>query len=337
MKDKQRRKKALKIIHIGAHDTGGSGFFSSQAVNNHSHHLSVNIRFVNDWARIPAYIWANRYPREAVRNMLYKADVIHFQIHTKPFFTSLGLDPKIIQKKKTLVWYHGTLLRTQHRQLLADAKEYLPDHVACVSTPDLFAHIEQDREAYWLPVPRDFNAIIRNYGFNAKEEMARHVFGKKKVITIGHPSSSVGKKGSKFFFAVLTDIMRFNKNLRSTIVINTPWDACMRKYSEFDMVLGAAAGAGTYGLTCVEAAAFKIPAITLMTETTVSMYKKLVGESPPIVMWHDMKDLFHKLQEMSSDLALRTELGQSLYDWMKPLHDYPEFARNYLNIITRKK
>lgn len=330
-------KKRLKIVHIGAHDTGGSGFFSARAINNHTKHEAVNIRFVNDWARIPAYLWANRYTRGQVRKMIYRADVLHFQIHVKPFFTSFGLDPAKINAKKTLVWYHGTLLRTKGEELTTEARELLPDHIVTLSTPDLFAHIPPDDEAYWLPVPRPFKYLQDGYGFNAKERRIQKKFGKRTIVTLGHPSSSIEKKGSKFFFAVLTDIMRFNKLLRSSIVINTPWDTCMRKYAEFDICLGAATGAGTYGLACVEAAAFKTPAVTLLNPDTIKIYEGLVGEAPPIVTWHNMQDLFHKLQKLSVDTTLRKALGQELHDWMKPIHDEPDFAERYIELITNKK
>ena len=327
----------MKILHIGAHDACGSGYWLSRAINRRTRHFAVNVRFVDDWSRTPAYIWASKYSRQTVRNMIHKADVVHFSIHVKPFFSAFNLNKKIMQEKKIFVYYHGTVLRTNAEEVRAEAKEYVPDHVVTVSTPDLLAFIEADQEAYWLPVIRDFKYIQEKYGFSDKEVKAAKLFGKKKLVTIGHATSSVQKKGSKFFFMCLTDMMRFNRTIRSSIIINTPWDSCMRKMSEFDVALGNAAPISSYGLTCVEAGVFKIPAATFMNEDGRKMYEAIVGSAPPLISWVSLKDLFHKLQKLSEDAKMRRDLGKKLHDWMRPLHDEAPVVERYMRMVLHKK
>jgi hypothetical protein len=147
----------------------------------------------------------------------------------------------------------------------------------------------------------------------------------------------VQKKGSKFFFACLTDMMRFNRNVRSSIVINTPWDSAMRKFSEFYISLGNAAPIPSYGLTCVEAGVFRIPAATYMDEAGRKMYEEILGSAPPLIAWGGLKDLFHKLQRLVEDATMRRELGQALHDWMRPLHDEPNVVERYMQMVLDKR
>lgn len=329
--------KKLKILHVGAHDPCGAGFWLSRGINECTKHFAANMRFVDDWSRTPAYIWASKYSQADVKKMFAKADVIHFSDHVKPFFTAFDLDKKLIQQKRVLVYYHGTELRLFHEDLRAEAKEYVPDHVVTLSTPDLFAFVEPEQEAYWLPVVRDFQYIQEKYGWRLKDRKTCRLFGERKLLVIGHPASNVEKKGSKFFFALLTDMMRFNRNIRSSIIINTPWDTAMRKVADFDLLLGNAAPVPSYGLSVVEAGCFKIPAATYMNEQGFKMYEDIVGSRPPVIVWGGMKELFHKLQRLSEDAAAREELGNALHDWIRPLHDTPNVVSRYMQIVLNKK
>ena len=327
----------MKILHVGAHDACGSGYWLSRAINRHTEHQAANIRFVDDWSRTPAYIWASRYARKTIKQMIYKADVVHFSINVAPYFSAFDLKKRVMNKKKILVYYHGSVLRSMADVVVKGALECAPDHIVTVSTPDLFAHLPMDLEAYWLPVIRDFEYIQTKYGFEEVETKAAAAFGKRQFMVIGHPTSNVRKHGSKFFFACLTDIMRINRNTRSSIIINTPWDACMRKFSQFDVVLGNASKIGTYGLTCVEAGIFKIPACTWLTEESYKLYEKLAGSPPPLITWHSLKDLFNKLQGLYNDPKMRVELGQQLHDWMRPIHDEKAVVAKYMQMITNKR
>lgn len=111
----------------------------------------------------------------------------------------------------------------------------------------------------------------------------------------------------------------------------------MRKFSQFDVVLGNASKIGSYGLTCVEAGIFKIPAFTWLTEESYQLYAKLAGSPPPLITWHSLKDLFNKLQGLYNDPKMRLELGLQLHDWMRPLHDEKAVVERYMQIVTNKQ
>ena len=324
----------MKIVQIGFRDTAGSGYCLAHAINKLTRHKAVNIRFIDTYLRYPTMIEAGDYTRQAIRKMLYKADVVHFHIHVKPFFSSLQLNPAKFKDKKTLVYYHGTMLRTYKDELVKQAYEYLPDHTPTVSTPALLKYV--GKNAVWLPVCRSFEEISARYGASVRDLKAVESFKAKRMVTFGHPTTSVEKKGSKTFFAALTNIVRGNPNIKAVTIFNTAWDACLRRMSRFDVVLDEAV-LGTYGLTTVEAAIFKLPVVSLLTRETAKLYKELAGEAPPLVTWRDQGDLEEKLYVLAERPDVRAELGQQVHDYMLKIHDEPAIVQRYLNIINLKK
>jgi len=255
---------------------------------------------------------------------------VHFHIHVAPFFTSLRLNPKKFRDKTTLVYYHGTPLRTFKEKLTAEADEFLPGHLTTVSTPDLLQYV---KDGFWLPVCRSFSEIRRAYGKAAEDRKAINSFTRKKNVVFGHATSNVEKHGSKLFFKALSNVIRGNMRVRSSIIINTPWDACLRKVSTFDVALGEAV-LGVMQLTQVEAAIFKIPVVSLLTPETRDLYKKLVGEAPPVVSWKNHADLEEKLYLLAERADVRKMLGNQIYEYAKKLHDEEAVVHRYLSILN---
>ena len=319
----------MRIVQIGHRDTAGSAYFLAHAINKLTNHKAVNMRFIDNYMRYPVMIEAGAYSRQAIRKMIYKADIIHFHIHVKPIFTSLRLDPKKFVDKTTLVYYHGSMLRNYGEELIADAEEYLPGHITTVSTPDLLGLV---KNGVWLPVCRPFSEIAAKYGRSLKDVKARRAFGKKKIVTFGHPTTSVQKKGSQIFFKVLTNVIRSNEGVRASMIINSSWDACMRKMSHFDVLLGEAK-LGVMQLTQVEAAIFKIPVVSLLRRETAELYKKLVGGAPPVVSWRDTVDLEEKLYALVERPDVRKLLGSQMCDYARKLHDEQAVVNRYLDVL----
>lgn len=322
----------MRIVQIGHRDTAGSAYFLAHAINKLTKHKAVNMRFIDNYMRYPVMIEAGAYSRKAIRKMIYKADVVHFHIHVKPLFTSLRLDPRKFVDKKTLVYYHGSMLRNYSEELTVEAERYLPNHIVTVSTPDLLKLV---KDGVWLPVCRPFSEISVKYGRSLKDVKAQQAFGKKKIVTFGHPTTSVEKKGSQIFFKVLTNVIRSNEGVRASMIINSSWDACMRKMSGFDVLLGDAKP-GVMQLTQVEAAIFKIPVVSLLRRETVELYKKLVGAPPPVVSWRDTVDLEEKLYALAERPDVRKLLGSQMYDYARKLHDEEAVVHRYLSIRNLK-
>lgn len=323
----------MRFVQIGDRDTAGSGFSLAHAINKLTRHKAVNIRFISDYMRYPTMIEGGAYSREDIRKMVYKADVVHFHIHVKPLFTSLRLNPKKFRDKTTLVYYHGSMLRNFKDDLRREANEYLPNHIVTVSTPDLLSLV---KNSVWLPVCRSFHEIAAKYSRSPEDAKACRAFGKKNIVVFGHPTTSVKKKGSQIFFKVLTNVIRSNTGVRASIIINSAWDACLRKMSHFDVLLGEAK-LGVMQLTQVEAAIFKIPVVSLLTSETVALYKKLAGAPPPVVVWKDQVDLEEKLYALVERRDVRVLLGRKMFDYAKKLHDEPAVVKRYLEIVNVKR
>lgn len=322
----------MRIVHIGHRETAGSAYCLAHAINKLTKHKAVNIRFIDSYMRYPTLLNGGSLSRETLRKILYKADCVHFHIHVAPFFTSLRLDPNKFRDKTTLVYYHGTPLRTFKEKLTAEADEFLPGHITTVSTPDLLEYV---KDGVWLPVCRSFSEISEAYGKTARDRKAINCFTRKKSVVFGHATSNVEKHGSKLFFHALTNIIRGNTRVRSSIIINTPWDACIRKMAGFDVALGEAV-LGVMQLTQVEAAIFKIPVVSLLTPETRDLYKKLVGEAPPVVSWKSQADLEEKLYLLLERSDVRKLLGSQMYDYAKRLHDEEAVVHRYLDILNLK-
>ena len=321
----------MKIVQIGFHDTAGSGFFLAHALNKHTKHTAVNIRFIDDYPRFPAMIEAGDYTKDQIRNMLYKADIVHFHINVKPFFTSLRLDPARFKDKKTLIYYHGSFLRMHGKQLVNQAKEVLPDSIITVSTPDLLDYV---KDAVWLPVCRPFKELQDRFLMSKADLKACKAFGRKHLLTFVHPTTSVKKKKSHIFFRALTNVVRGNKNVRGKTIINSSWDACMRKVARFDVLLASAGPVGGYGCVAVEAAAFSLPVVSWMTPRVYELFKKVAGEVPPVVSWKDPADLEERLFTLAERTEVRRLLGGQIHDFMRKFHDEKPVAERYMKIIS---
>lgn len=343
----------MKIVHIAFSDTAGSMFFLCHALNKLTKHQAVAIRFLNNYLRWPVMISATVYQRATIRKMLYKADVIHFHINVKPFFSSLRLDPAKLKDKQILVYYHGSFLRgllTNSEELQKENREYAPGHVATVSTPDLLEFLDPKTPGYWLPVCRPFDEITTGYGRSSMDLKAMGSFGRRKIVVFGHATTSVDKKGSKIFFKALTQVVLANPQVRSTVIINNPWDACIRKMATFDVALGSSVlfempkrkgqpqsyGSG-YGLTNVEAGIFKIPSISLLSFSDAERYKKVAGEPPPLISWRDDYELMEVMHKLADHPKLRRSMGLELHTWMRKFHDERAVVNRYLEILREMK
>jgi hypothetical protein len=322
----------MRIVHIGHRETAGSAYCLAHAINKLTKHKAVNITFIDSYIHYPRLLSGSSLSRDTIRKILYKANVVHFHIHCAPFFTSLRLDPQKFRDKITLMYYHGTPLRTFKEKLTAEADEYLPNHLTTVSTPDLLEYV---KDGVWLPVCRSFSEIEKAYGAPVKDQMAINCFTRKKTVVFGHATSNVEKHGSKLFFDVLTNVIRGNTRVRASIIINTPWDACLRKIAEFDVSLGEAV-LGVMQLTQVEAAIFKIPVVSLLTPETRALYKKFVGSEPPVVSWKNRVDLEDKLYLLVERGDVRRLLGLQMYEYAKKLHDEEAVVNRYLDILNLK-
>ena len=338
----------MRIIHIGFHDTAGSMYFLCHAINKLTDHKAVSIRFLNDYLRWPAMIEGSAYNRSDIQRILYKADVIHFHIRAKPFFTALRLNAKKIREKKTLIYYHGSMLRFYGDEIQAQNIEALPDHSVTVSTPDLLECLDPGVSASWLPITRPFKEIQERYGRSKADLKAVNAFGRQKIVVFGHATTSVDKKGSRAFFSALTTVVQGNPQVRSTIIINNPWDACIRKTASFDIALASASifpigqkegeepksyGCG-YGLVAVEAGIFKIPVISLFTDSDGERYRHEAGEVPPIISWEGNDDLLEKMFILSQQARMRHELGRRLHNFMVKFHDEKPVVDRYLRLIS---
>jgi len=336
----------LRIVQIGFHDTAGSMFFLSHAINKLTKHKAVSIRFLNDYLRWPTMIEASAYNRSDIRKMLYKADVIHFHIRVKPFFITLRLDPEKIRAKKTLVYYHGSMLRLYGEKLQPQNLECLPNHIATVSTPDLLEFLDEGVEGHWLPVVRPFDDILARYGRSSADLEAMRYFGSKKIVVFGHATTSVQKKGSRAFFQALTNVVRGNPKARASMIINNPWDSAIRKTASFDVSLGTATmfkvqkkgedavtyGCG-YGLTAVEAGIFSIPIISLFTRSDEERYEKVAGEAPPLVTFMNEEDLTERMFYLAENQKERLRIGRALHTYMRKFHDEQAVVTRYLKLI----
>jgi hypothetical protein len=322
----------VRIVHIGHRETAGSAYCLCHAINKLTKHKAVNIRFIDSYMRYPTFLAGGSLSRETLRKILYKADVIHFHIHCAPFFTSLRLKPEKFKDKITLMYYHGTPLRTFKEKLTAEADEYLPGHLTTVSTPDLLQYV---KDGVWLPVCRSFAEIEQAYGKTSGDRKAINCFTRKTAVVFGHATSNVEKHGSQLFFHALTNVIRGNMRVRSSIIINTPWDACIRKMTDFDVALGEAK-LGIMQLTQVEASIFRIPVVSLLTPESRALYKKLVGEPPPVVSWKNQRDLEEKLYLLAERADVRKLLGSQMYDYAKKLHDEEPVVNRYLSILNHE-
>lgn len=322
----------MKIVHISYQDLAASGYTLCHAINKLTKHKAINIRFSDTYLRYPTMVDASDYTKEAIRNMLYNADVIHFHLHTKSFYESLKLNPEKLQGKKKLVYFHGSELRTWGQDLVSEAEQYLGDFKITVSTPDLLPLMPKDR-VYWLPVCRSFKEISQKYSQCNQDSQAVKSFGKKRFVTFGHAPTNVDAKGSRLYFEAITDILRTNPWVRTINVMNTNWDACLRTMSSFDAYFDQAL-IGSYGLSAVEVAIFKIPVIVRLKQDVLDYIHAETGfKTTGMINFNSQTELAERLDWLARRADIRRMFGKAVYDYASKVHDEKPVVDRYMRIL----
>jgi FkbM family methyltransferase len=181
----------LKILSVSAYDLAGSGYFLSQALNEHTSHISRAIRWRDMRLNFPKDVG----PVDGAKlNKLWKwADVIH--IHDAP-----GFDITSMPKKPTVITHHGSTYRSNPARYNKQIEEN--GWIGTVSTLDL--------TLFGLPWMPDSRPDLSEY-YDPPDEM-----------TICHAPTRRGKKGTD---RVIEACKRTDTPL--VLVEAKPWQKCL--------------------------------------------------------------------------------------------------------------
>ena len=169
------------------------------------------------------------YGTHETRKLLLKADVIVYHTAIRPFYQALNLQPKDLEDKKKLLYFHGSDCRNFAEDICTQADEYLGrgQYEILVSTPDLRTFVPT---AHWMPVCRNFAEIRRKYMLTQKDKRALKSFGLKSRLILTHAPTNPKLKGSPIFYRVITDVVKSLPNVEFRPLRNLPWDSCMLFY-----------------------------------------------------------------------------------------------------------
>src|SRR3972149_1677115 len=96
---------SMRIVQVCFEDSAASAYCLAHALNKFTKHQAISIRCTSNYLRYPTMIDASQYSKEAIKNIIEKADVVHFHEQVKPFFDAFDLNKKRLEKAKKLVYF----------------------------------------------------------------------------------------------------------------------------------------------------------------------------------------------------------------------------------------
>lgn len=295
------------LVLCGGADTGGQGIRIRAAFG----------RFRPDWdvrsvTAIRNYIdhdedvfWQNN--RDDIARLYEASDVIHVR---NTFDAARRFEKRRRPKphKPIVIQHHGSMFRTDHRYLMAQARQL--GAVSLVSTIDLLRYAP--RELEWLPTPHDIGelAAVRK----------RAVRDSDKIV-IHHSPTSRKVKDTALFEKAGDALMAKYPNVECRVVEKVSWRDNIALKAEADIVydqlrLG-------WGNNAVEAWAMGIPVVAGVADLSVrNLMLDTLGSLP--IVEADSQTLYNVLEHLITDPLARARAGRRGLAYARRYHDHEQ-------------
>ena len=207
----------------------------------------------------------NRHNEWEVKALADEADVLHLTNDVKAYFRLRAGR----SRKPAVLHHHGTLFRSQHRRLLADAHRL--HMVQAVSTVDLMRYAP-DR-LRWVPTAYNLDELAR-----IREEHRRPDDG---MVRIAHAPTNREIKSTAALEAAVATLKAEGLPVELLLIEGKTWAETLRLKATADIYFDQV-GLG-YGCNAVEAWGMGIPVIAGADDWTLDRMRSMWGHLPFMV------------------------------------------------------
>jgi hypothetical protein len=326
--------KKMKILNLSMHDTAGSAYCLSHAINkNFPEHHAINLRVHDNYMAYPVHLEAENYDAESCRRMVKQSDVLVFHSTVYPFTKGLNITREELAAKKTLVYFHGTELREYADKQVREAYDMLGNPQFIVSTLDLLKHAPEG--SVWLPVCRSFDEITRMFGICNQDRKAIKTFTmSRKIVEFVHAPTNVTGKGTKLFYRAIETLRKNLPYVTLRLIVKQTWNRCLQLISKTDVMCDQALQtASTYGLVSVEASIFHKPVLTRLPSKILAFLKDETGLNCPFVNFGSQEEMESQMRMLTTKKKKRERIGRECHRFCKAIHDDKPVAKRFMKII----
>jgi len=325
----------LKILNLCFHDFGGGAYTLSHAINKHTKHHAINLRSTSDYLQFPTLASMKNHTVSGCRRIIEKADVVIYHTAVLPYFKGFALQPKVMAKKKNILFFHGSEMRSAGTDIMKEADEVLGDYTLMVSTPDLL--LTAPRPAHWIPTARSFSEIKRAFGYCNQDRRALRSFGvPRERVVFTHAPTHEATKGSPVIYKVITQMIKMLPHVSFVTIRHQPWANVLRTLSEVDVLFDSNTPEdlpGGYGNISVEASVFKVPSISRLSNKLIGVIKQETGLKSPFITFNGEDDLTGKVWRLADDAKLRRIFGEMCHDYCKAVHDEKPVVDKFMRVV----
>lgn len=168
-----------------------------------------------------------------------------------------------------------------------------------------------------LALKKDLKYIF--YPYNTNEVPAKVSRDDDKIVVVHSPTNRK-YKGTDLIIKVMNKICGENKKVEFVLIENRPRTEVLEAKNKCDICIdqvGGTMGGTGYGKAGIETLAMGIPVITNMTKE----YQDWLPENPFSVA-NNEEELYSSLNELISDLNLRSEKGSFGKKWVEKYHGF---------------
>lgn len=236
----------VNVLHLSRYDSGGNGYFLSQAINAYTEHSSDAIRMEQTYLSYPYDCLAP--DDQTLKAFIQDAHILHIRDDWEWL-------PNDIYQKPVVVTFSGNMYRRRYKELHQKCEEM--GWMVTVSTIDLVLL----NSAPWMPNPR--------------ADMTKSVFGNDKFI-VCHTPTFRDRKGTATIEQALSDM----KDVELVIVEGKPYAECllarMRCHATIDQFRHG------YGNSAIEAWSMAQPVISYAKDSpeVVNLIQSKFGHLP---------------------------------------------------------
>ena len=216
----------MNILHLSKYDSGGNGYFLSQAIHTYTEHQSRALRAEQTYLSYPYDVLGTN--ESILTNLIAWADILHIRDNWEWL-------PNDIYDKPVVITFSGNMYRRRYKELHQKCAEM--GWMVTVSTIDLALL----NSAPWMP--------------NARQDMTQDLF-RNDVFSVCHTPTYRDRKGTETVEKALGDM----DGVKLVIVEGKPYRECLATRSRCHVTIDQFRHG--YGNSAIEAWSMAQPVIS---------------------------------------------------------------------------
>lgn len=296
----------MNIVMITTNDPAGVAITFTQAINRYTDHhcrlVTTETRYNFMYEKDLHLPWLSNM--DELRDVLEKADVIHFHMGSDETMSLGSLDLENYVEGKEVVHHHHGEPAFRANPDSFRLKELQLGRRAIVSTPDL---LKLYPEATWMPNP---------VPMNDPDYLPLASRSERERVLVGHSPTRKELKNTADFLDVTRKLGDRYGRMETVVIENTPHRECLRIKKQcgafFDHMQGY------YGVSSLEALSQGVPTIAGLDDWNTHHLQEATGSSRlPWLRATNADELAAQIENLVNDESRRARLGRISREWME--------------------